>query len=282
MKTEIHRLSISLKFNETDLNKYIWASRRNLVNTRKVVKFTEALWRLIFYSAFIVLGVFSLFFCPKTQIWVSNSSLHWLGWPLTSVPSIITFYYQVELGCYVHQLLWTEVSRSDAFEMILHHIITILLIFLSHLANFSRIGASILLVHDVADIFLEVGKCLNYIVKTDKKQRIISFIVDILFACFAISFFVTRLVIFPRYLVYSLLVEAPRIMGMWNGYWIFAFLLIGLQCLHIFWFGLIVRMAIKLFAAGGGIEKDVRSDDDDVLGEEFQEEIVSSSPKKKN
>ena len=39
---------------------------------------------------------------------------------------------------------------------------------------------------------------------------------------------------------------------------------IVLQCLHVFWFYLIVKMAWRLLA-GYNIEKDVRSDDDDVL-----------------
>ena len=57
-------------------------------------------------------------------------------------------------------------ARSDAFEMILHHLVTIALILLSYLTRFSRIGSSILLVHDFADIFLEIGKCFNYICKS--------------------------------------------------------------------------------------------------------------------
>ena len=57
-------------------------------------------------------------------------------------------------------------ARSDAFEMILHHLVTISLILLSYLTRFSRIGSSILLVHDFADIFLEIGKCFNYICKS--------------------------------------------------------------------------------------------------------------------
>ena len=40
--------------------------------------------------------------------------------------------------------------------MTLHHIVTILLLGFSFYAGFFRIGAVIILVHDVADIFLEV------------------------------------------------------------------------------------------------------------------------------
>ena len=67
---------------------------------------------------------------------------------------------------YIIIFRWTEVTRSDALEMIVHHLVTIALILLSYLTRFSRIGASILLVHDFADIFLEMGKCFNYICKS--------------------------------------------------------------------------------------------------------------------
>ena len=90
-----------------------------------------------------------------------------------------------------------------------------------------------------------------------------SVVCDTFFAIFAIAFFITRLIIYPRDLVYSLVVEAPEIMGMWTGYWAFAALLIVLQCLHVFWFYLIVRMIFKLLTTG--IEKDERSDDDEGI-----------------
>jgi len=104
-------------------------------------------------------------------------------------------------------------------------------------------------VHDTADIFLESGKCFIYASKA-KGNKWAGNVSDVLFGLFAFSFFVTRLIIYPRFLLYSLLVEAPQIMGIWSGYWSFALLLIVLQCLHIFWFYLIVRMIFKLLKNG--------------------------------
>jgi len=51
----------------------------------------------------------------------------------------------------------------------------------------------------------------------------------------------------------------------WPGYWTFAVLLVALQCLHVFWFWLILKMAWRLLSSGESIEKDVRSDDEDDL-----------------
>mmetsp|Transcript_15119 Transcript_15119/g.33343 ORF Transcript_15119/g.33343 Transcript_15119/m.33343 type:complete len:172 (+) Transcript_15119:2-517(+) len=150
--------------------------------------------------------------------------------------------------------------------MILHHLITITLIVMCYPCNFFRAGSTILLVHDSADIFLEYGKCLNYISKVPEHKAWASRATDVCFAFFATFFFVTRLVIFPRYCVYSLIFEAPSVFGMWGGFWP-NFLLYGtLQLLHVFWFVLILKMAYKIVTVGE-VEKDVRSDDE---GEEEQ------------
>ena len=185
-------------------------------SSKKITKFVEALWRFLFYSYFCYLGYMALF-QPEPVDWVRDTKEHWQNWPMQSISTAISFYYNIELGSYLHQLMWTEVSRSDSLEMMLHHIVTILLILFSYLTNFTRIGASILLLHDAADIFLESAKIFVYTSKAWKKNKTMFFYTDlmatILFAIFALTFFGTRLVLYPRYLVYSLVVEAPAMLG---------------------------------------------------------------------
>ena len=241
-----------------DVQEYLWNTRRNKSTSKKIVKFVEALWRFLFYTYFCFVGYRALF-VPKTVDWVLDTKEHWNNWPLQSIENSINYYYQIELGAYLHQIMWTEVSRSDSLEMLIHHVTTILLILGSYLTNFTRIGASILLLHDTSDVFLESAKLFVYISKSKNGKWACTFC-DILFALFAISFLVARLIIYPRYLVYSLVYEAPEIMGMWPGYPLFAGLLLILQGLHIFWFYLILKMIPSLLSTG--IQKDERSDDE--------------------
>jgi len=262
------------------IKRYIWNKNRDTVSQLKVVKFGEAMWRAMFYSCFTVLGYFTL--CtPTYAVWLSNTSLHFENWPHHEITWLMNLYYQIELGCYIHQLHWTEVSRSDALEMILHHVITIILILCSYLVNFTRVGTSILLTHDFADVFLEVGKCFNYTSKTPEFKRWAGPITDTLFGCFAVSFLVTRLVLYPRFMLYSVLFESPAILGMWSGYWVFASMLSSLQALHVFWFYLILRMIYRLMIVGE-IEKDVRSDDDDGECDASPESHMKEGDKKMN
>ena len=261
--TDVAKLVIVLKndkYSKDYISNYVWERYRMTVINKKIIKFVEALWRFIFYTVFCVIGYKTLF-TPDTAIWVKDTKQHWDDWPLHPLTSAISLYYHVELGSYLHQLLWTEVNRKDTIEMILHHLITISLIVTSYLTNYTRVGASILFLHDLADVFLESAKLFNYTSKA-KGHEWAKNVCDVLFAIFAITFFVTRLVVYPRYIIGSVLFEAPSFFGTdWIGYWVFAGLLIMLELLHIFWFYLIARMIYRLVTTG--IEKDERSDDDD-------------------
>jgi len=265
-----NKAELGEKASPASLRLYLIGRRRSQVVEKKVVKFVEALWRGIFYFVFVVIGATFLFY-PEPQEWVMDTRKHWLGWP-QPVSNTVVVYYQLALGCYLHQLMWTEVSRSDALEMILHHITTILLLGMSFLTQFTRVGASILLVHDVADVFLESAKCFNYAAQNNAGcKRWASPLCDVLFGCFAVSFFVTRLIIYPRYLVWSLVVESPPLLGgSWPGHWGFSGLLLTLLALHVFWFMLICKMIYRMFTTG--IEKDERSDDEEETEEDDEPE----------
>jgi hypothetical protein len=236
--------------------------RRKYCGVRqKYVKFVEALWRAIFYTAFTVIGTLALF-SPSTAIWLSESIHYWKDWPHHNMTSWILFYYHVELGCYIHQLMWTEVTRSDAGEMIMHHVVTILLLVTSYLTNFFRVGCTILWLHDLADVFLETAKVFNYSSKPLHRRWMKSTLVDGTFAMFAITFFVTRLVVYPGKVLYSMFIEGKAAFGTkWGGAFFFSSMLCSLQALHVFWFYLIARMIYKL--AIGQMEDDERSDVDE-------------------
>ena len=250
-----------------DVDRSVSTFRRAEAQRRKIIKYVEALWRFVFYASFVVIGTYALF-VPEPKEWIIETDKFWRGWPNHAMSDAIRLYYQVELGSYLHQLMWTEVSRSDAVEMMLHHMTTILLIGLSYITNYTRVGVTIMLLHDTADVFLESAKVFNYSSKP-KGHEWAKVVCDVLFAIFALTFFVTRLILYPLFIIRSVLFEAPNHFGVdWIGFWLFALLLVILQGLHVFWFYLIARMLHRLVTTG--IEKDERSDDED----EDEEEVV--------
>ena len=52
-------------------------------------------------------------------------------------------------------------KNKDFIEMLLHHLVTCVLIYFSHIANFGAVGAMIVYLHYIADIFVAGAKCFN-------------------------------------------------------------------------------------------------------------------------
>lgn len=237
----------------------------------------EATWRFMFYLTFCIVGYRTLFL-PEPSLWVQDNPHIWIDWPYHTTTEAMKFYYHIELGSYLHQLLWTEVSRSDSVEMLLHHFITLTLIFASFVTNFTRIGTLIMLIHDLADVFLEFAKVLNYTSK-GKGHGWLKNWTDGVFVIFTLTFFVTRLVIYPRYILYSLFtIAVPMFTLNFIGAYVWIGLLVSLQLLHVFWFYLILRMVYRLATAS--IEGDIRSDDEGELEDEGSSDTSKVTSKK--
>lgn len=278
-KENIGNISRVTGKSESAIKEYVRLKRKADCNEKKITKFIEALWRTIFYSVFVVVGMRTLLF-PDVASWVLDGRELCIGWPEEHVASeAVLQYYYIELGAYFHQLLWTEVSRSDSVEMIAHHLITIALLVLSHAANFNRYGSMLLILHDISDVFLESAKCFNYVSQVPRWKHF-HIACDVLFGGFVITFFVCRLVLFPKvFLVNSFAYCVHEYFGF---HFYFAPLILSLLfllfCLHIFWFYLTIKMIFRLLSPEG-ITKDERSDDEDDSDDELSGDDNSGAKK---
>ncbi|VDN27334.1 unnamed protein product [Gongylonema pulchrum] len=96
-----------------------------------------------------------------------------------------------------------DVRRADFAQMTLHHVITITLLFLSFAMNMIRVGTLILFSHDIADVFLELGKLCRYA----GWETALTYV----FATFMFVWITTRLVYFPFAIIRSVLFDAPAL-----------------------------------------------------------------------
>ena len=104
------------------------------------------------------------------------------------------------------------------------------------------------------------------------------FICDVLFAIFGVSFFVTRIIIFPIFCVYDTYHTYGTLFGTEHAlYWIWMVLLAALQSLHVFWFSIIAKMVVIMFTTDKVVE-DIRSDDE----YEDEEDGTKSSSRESN
>ncbi|MCL7022596.1 hypothetical protein MKW94_019223 [Papaver nudicaule] len=230
---------------------------------KKVNKFKESAWKLIYYLSAELLALI----VTHDEPWFTNTHNFWVGpanqiWPDLQLKTKLKGLYMYTGGFYIYSifaLLFWETRRSDFGVSMGHHVATVILIVLSYILRFARVGSVVLALHDASDVFLEVAKMSKY--SGFNKMANYSFIL------FALSWFILRLYIYPFRILWSTSYEVlqtfdhekHRVEGP-IYYYLFNSLLYCLLVFHIYWGVLICRMAVKQWKARGRVSDDVRSD----------------------
>ena len=94
--TEIKQKCEQAHLNVETLYKYLWVRKKNLIVSKKVVKFMEAFWRFLMYAVFCAIGYYTLF-VPTVAPWILDTNQHWDQWPS-------------------HQITVNHPDESDKFE----------------------------------------------------------------------------------------------------------------------------------------------------------------------
>ncbi|XP_041794167.1 ceramide synthase 2 [Chelmon rostratus] len=236
--------------------------RRNMERPGLRKRFREASWRCVFYSFAFVCGVLALYDKP----WFYNLKEVWAGFPKQSMLPSQYWYYILEMGFYLSLVLRLtfDVKRKDFKEQVIHHTATLILLSFSWISNYIRIGTIVMVLHDSSDVVLECGKLFNY-AKWQKTS-------DGMFVVFTAVFMVTRLVIFPFWVIHCTWVYPLEDFAPFFGYYFFNVMLLILQMLHLYWAVLILRMVYKFIFSklDGDDRSDEEEDDSDSLKETNQ------------
>ncbi|XP_029993380.1 ceramide synthase 2 [Sphaeramia orbicularis] len=254
-------LSLCKKTSWTDRRVQLWfRRRRNQERPGLRKRFCEASWRCAFYFFAFFGGVVALYDKP----WLYNLKEVWAGFPKQSMLQSQYWYYLLEMGFYLSLILSLtfDVKRKDFKEQIVHHIATLTLLSFSWISNYIRIGTLVMAVHDSADILLEGAKVFNY-----AKWHMTS---NTMFVVFTFLFMVTRLVIFPFWLIHCTWVYPVEEFAPFFGYYFFNIMLLVLQILHLYWAFLITRMLLKLIFSK--LDGDDRSDEEEEDDSDPQKE----------
>jgi len=253
---------------------------------RKHDKFAENLWYTVWHTVSFCWCVFILYEEWSEDSWIrlylTRGESRWLWAPTGTEQRQIAFgnfplmppsdrmrtFYLTEFAFWLSCLVFIcfETIRDDFRVFLVHHLATCFLVALSYLCCYWRLGSIILPLHDVVDIFLYLAKTLHY-------SRVSSRVVDATFMIFVVVFFCARLVLFPLYSVWPALdiwtireVTGGLVKYHWQvpaGIILPTFLCV-LQILHLYWFGLILKMVRKILKQKAlHVEKDIRSEDED-------------------
>ncbi|KAK9754229.1 TLC domain [Popillia japonica] len=230
----IQGLAKQLDWSERQVERWL-RLRRSQEKPTTLVKFTENAWRCLYYIFSFCYGLIILWDKP----WLWNINECWNGYPFQSITNDSWWYYMFSLSFYwslcVSQFF--DNKRKDFWQMFVHHIATIILMSFSWVCNLVRIGTLVLVTHDCADIFLEAAKMAKYA----GYQRIC----DAIFAFFTVLWIVTRLGVFPFWIIHNTTIVTPTLLPVFPAYYIFNGLLLLLLSLHIVWTYLILKIAYK-------------------------------------
>jgi len=140
-------------------------------------------------------------------------------------------------------MLMIEARRPDFWEMLLHHTVSCSLVFFSYILNYVRVGSLVLMLHGATDIIIYASKA---VVDTPLKSLIVIF-----YFALIVAYAWFRIYVFPMYIMRSAWIESLQEAGStlvgW-GYMNFA--LCVLLLLHMYWFGLIVKMGLQFRRTG--------------------------------
>jgi len=241
-------------------------------NPKTKSKFTESIFKILFYlPAWLWSAKIGL-----SNEWIQHTKNCWRGYPYQLVTGELALFYEMEFGFYLflvfgHTLL--DARRKDFYQMLAHHVVTLLLISVSWYLKYHRMGSVVFFCMDLCDVFLEGAKVFNYL-----KWEVLS---NIFFGFLLLAWILFRIILFPIIVIWPTFYEAKAThdeegchdynMATW---WFFNVMLWVLQLLQYYWFYLIIVVALKVLREGS--LQDIREEKDEDVSTNRNEKLKSN------
>ncbi|KAK5643907.1 hypothetical protein RI129_007752 [Pyrocoelia pectoralis] len=213
-------------------------------------KFCENSWLSLYCISMFIMGITALW----NKSWMWNIKECWISYPHHNIDDDIWWYYIISLSQYCSLCLTTliDVRRKDFHQVLIHHTATISLLIFSWFLHLQRIGSLLIFIHESSEIFLNVAKIARY--------AEYSKVCDTMFVMFTLVWIITRLCIFPFWIIKSTLFDSLTLThtSPFPVYYIFNSFLIIILALDLFWTYLIVKV-LNNYLKKGHVERDARS-----------------------
>mmetsp|Transcript_107831 Transcript_107831/g.336301 ORF Transcript_107831/g.336301 Transcript_107831/m.336301 type:complete len:326 (+) Transcript_107831:76-1053(+) len=167
------------------------------------------------------------------------------GFPMQPVPEQLRHFYLTAVGFHLSEaaMVLLETRKPDFWEMLLHHTIACSLVSYSYVLNYIRVGSLVLFLHGATDVFIYASKA---VVDTPYTRVIAASYFGLI-----VAYGWFRIFVFPVFVMRSAWVESiiagSKVTFGW-GYLNFA--LCTLLVLHIYWFGLIIKIGFVFRRTG--------------------------------
>jgi len=274
------------------------------------VRFAEQMYMMIYYALYWGWGV--ALFVRDTPSSVNNFTdllvSLWRDFPRLHVGTGMKLYYLSQLAFWMQQIvvIHIEERRKDHYQMLSHHIITVILLCGSYPFRQWRVGNAVLVCMDIIDFIFPLAKILKYLgYQTACDAAFATFVVlwlafrHVAYLSICWSIYAHVSVVTMPYGVYStssgarlsdnggtnildnlfqpmIHPDAQTVSFNANIRLLFLGLLSALQVITIGWFLMICRVVMRVLRGQGA--DDTRSDDEEEVGDEEDTTAPASAP----
>ncbi|KAJ7019918.1 longevity assurance proteins LAG1/LAC1 [Mycena alexandri] len=238
----------------------------------KLVRFGEQGYSVIYFALF---GGWGYRVMSQLPTWWYRTEYFWLDYPHWDMKPELKRYYLMQTAHWTHEflilVLRLERPRSDYYEFIAHHIVTLWLVGWGYMLNLTLIGNAVFLSMDIPDAFFAFSKVMNYL--QFKFAKVVSLAI---FTCVWTYFrhYLSLVILWSVATEFDLIpAHAQRwdpadgtYLVWWMKYQIFVPLAL-LQWLNIFWYYLIWRVIARAVMTSLTDADDDRSDDEGEGGD---------------
>lgn len=222
--------------------------RQNESPEQRVHRLGGYIYSVIYYSlswGSLYYMNYGTIFCPPEFGGKLDITKSLANWPY-EVSYSIRLFYMLTLGHHIERLIHELVHnrKTTSFNtMTFHHVVTIMLIFLSFYCRHLMFGIPVLLTHDFNDIFLSLSRFL--------RESIHSEWASAAFLIMMCSWFYTRIWVYCKHIVYGLVYNALNLTEFTRRFLFmqvfFIPALLGLLVLNCLWFFQISRVFVWRF-----------------------------------
>ncbi|KAJ7158694.1 TLC domain-containing protein [Mycena filopes] len=222
----------------------------------KLVRFGEQGYALVYFALF---GTWGFRVMSQLPSWWFRTECFWLDYPHWDMKPELKRYYLMQTAHWTHEflilVLRLEQPRSDYYEFIAHHIVTLWMVGCvfswGYMLNLTLIGNAVFLSMDIPDAFFAFSKLLNYL--QFGRAKVISLGI---FTCVWTYFrhYISLIILWSVWTEFDLIPfvaawHTPDTLGL-------------LQLLNIFWYYLIWRVIVRALRTSITDDYDDRSDDE--------------------
>lgn len=140
------------------------ALKCNINSKHKIKRIMEQVYYIFYYG---ISGPFGLYIMYGTDLWLFETKSMYQTYPNFNNPYLYKIFYLGQAAFWTQQacvlVLQLEKPRKDYYELCFHHIVTLLLIWLSYVFHFTKMGLAVYITMDISDFFLALSKVLNYL-----------------------------------------------------------------------------------------------------------------------